>query len=110
MINILLRPCAGASGFKVTPDHNFALMLKEVSEALSSLGFKERVCVENRILIMECDGMEFTIYPSGRFLIKPEDDGGMVEQERAKKEAERILQVFREMDTEKHGSSSIHNV
>jgi len=95
MSAMLLRPCAGSSGFNITSDHNLNLELVGVSSALSSIGFRERVCVEKRILIMEKEGLEYTIYPSGRFLIKPKNEGERLEQEQAEREANRLLRVFR---------------
>jgi len=96
MSAMLLRPCAGSSGFKVSPDHSLNLDLRKVSRALSAEGFRERVCVEKRILIMEMGELEFTIYPSGRFLIRPQNEREALEQERAEREANRLLRVFGE--------------
>ena len=67
----LLKPCKGSHGYQgVVTHHNLRLDLPVLRELLLKEGFNEKVCVDI-IMVMEKDNIEFTIYPSGKFLIKP---------------------------------------
>ena len=51
------------------------------------------MCVD-LITVLEKNGLEYTIYPSGRFLIKPGKMDGGLNLERAEREANELLQLF----------------
>lgn len=70
MCAFLLKPCKGSHGYQGVSDHNLKLDLTILRKFLVKEGFNEKVCVDI-IMVMEKDDVEFTIYPSGKFLIKP---------------------------------------
>jgi hypothetical protein len=45
-------------------------------------------------MVMRKDDIEYTIYPSGKFLIKPAEVGGTLSRDRAEVEANTILRVY----------------
>ena len=45
-------------------------------------------------MVMEKNDLEYTIYPSGKFLIKPSEVNGTLSRERAEKEANGLLECI----------------
>ena len=93
MCAVLLKPCKGSHGFQGVPDHNLKLYLRTLKERLVEMGFQEKVCVDI-IMVMEKEELEFTIYPSGKFLIKPAHLNGSLTREHAENEANALLRIF----------------
>lgn len=70
MCAYLLKPCRGSHGFQCVTDSKLRLDLSSLRGILLDEGFVERVAVDI-IMVMVKGDIEFTIYPSGKFLIKP---------------------------------------
>ncbi len=92
---MLLKPCKGSHGFQGVTDHNMKLNLLHLKGLLLEQGFREKVCVDI-IMVMEKDELEFTIYPSGKFLIKPALVDGELTQQTAEEKANALLRTIRE--------------
>ena len=69
------------------------LKLNDLEDRLVGHGFTPKVCVKI-IMVMQKDDLEFTIYPSGKFLIKPSISDMDLSQERAEIEANSLLDIF----------------
>ncbi len=89
----LLKPCKGANGFQGIPDMNLKLKLVRVAEILADEGFEEKVCVD-LVMVMEKEKLEYTIYPSGKFLIKPAVLKTDISQSLAESKANELLAIF----------------
>ena len=69
MNSVLLKPCKGSGGFQGIPSGKMKLNLSKLSDLLSENGYKKKVCVDI-IMVVEKNGLELTIYPSGKFQIR----------------------------------------
>ena len=93
---VLLKPCKGSDGFQGIPRSNMKLNLSKLSDLLSENGYKKKVCVDI-IMVVEKNGLELTIYPSGKFLIRStgeKDTGALVDLKTAEEEANILFQFF----------------
>lgn len=70
MSAFLLKPCKGSHGYQGITDHSLKLDLPKLRDHLLDQGFSEKLCVDI-IMVMQRELVEYTIYPSGKFLIKP---------------------------------------
>jgi hypothetical protein len=88
---IVLRPCTKKSGYEALPtdasgnwDQSKRLDLSDVSDLLVNNGCE--VLAAGVLLLVQCPGLaEVSVYPSGRLMIKTEDEAI------AKKAAEWVL-------------------
>lgn len=93
MSAFLLKPCKGSNGFQGLPDKNLKLELVKLAEILADEGFQEKVCVDI-VMVMEKEKLEYTIYPSGKFLIKPAITSKEISQSLAESKANELLVLF----------------
>lgn len=93
MSAVLLKPCKGSHGFQGVTDRNLKLDLSRVNSLLLGEGFEEKMCVDI-IMVVQKEDLEFTIYPSGKFLIKPALVNGTLSREKAEEEANALLHIY----------------
>ena len=68
----LLRPCTTSAGFIATPEVQRKLRLGAFKEAVAADGFE--VKLDARILLLvKRDGVESTVYDTGKVLLKTTD-------------------------------------
>lgn len=100
MSAFLLKPCKGSRGFQGISDRNLKLDLATLEGILEDADFTKKVAARI-IMVLEKEGLEFTIYPSGKFLIKPSDPDDDVLKEKAEEEAEKLVTYFKQLNGDK---------
>ncbi len=68
----ILKPCKSTAAYEAIPKRKMNLKLDTLKKDLNSAGFKE-VCDAKVMIIVE-KGTEISIYPSGKLLIKTDQE------------------------------------
>ncbi len=81
----LLKPCKGYAGYLSTTKERTKVDLKSLIGGLESQGYE---VLDVKHLLIAKKGVEVTIYPSGKLLVKTDDE------EEARKAVESIYEII----------------
>ncbi|HDD68843.1 MAG TPA: hypothetical protein ENG61_00600 [Candidatus Korarchaeota archaeon] len=84
----VVKPCAAGDYYKVTPDEEMKLNLREIAPLLEDAGYRLGLASGVMITFMG-KGKEFSLFPNGKMMIK-----GVKDVEEALKAAEEVYDLI----------------
>ena len=69
----LIRPCRSTAAFEAVPEQKLELELADLIPKLAELGY-ELIADAGVLLVVSKNGHEVPVYPSGKLLIKVDDE------------------------------------